>query len=491
MTDKLAKSAFYTPLTYNSNIWSPTEVDKLESLSESEYREVVKSCRFFYKHDPIVSTVFNKMVDIGITELKVEKSKLSPNEFKIINALRDELEEFAEAMALEYLITGLVVPEVKFAAARKDDLQEFGIKRYDTLIMPMEMWLRDPSTIKINSTIVTSDPSYFVQIPDELLYFVKNGGKYPDGTADPKLFAELKAYYPEFLTEVMAGQKYILLDNPWIIRRRPLSDSPYPVPYLMSALEPLRHKRNLRRMDYAIAARVISAIQLFKLGDKDFPITEDQTDAIESLKEQMYWRNSGNRDVERIFQLFSNHTLQIEWIYPPVDALLDEKKYTEVNEDIIVGMGFPKILMTGEVSRSGTSQPEYAMMSPLETIKNFRRKITKVLNNIVDEVINQNNLKGTTEVYFADINLHSYADFTNAMTKLYDSGNISRTSLADAFGYNLEEEMEQKKEDEKLMKDLGLEAFAPKPFSPQPKAPGTDQQPQDQKQPNPQNKQQQ
>ena len=50
------------------------------------------------------------------------------------------------------------------------------------------------------------------------------------------------------------------------------------------ALEPLKHKRNIRRMDYSIASRVISAIQLIKLGNDDFPVTEDDEDAFKAGK---------------------------------------------------------------------------------------------------------------------------------------------------------------------------------------------------------------
>ncbi len=466
---KLSTSAFLPSVVDNNlNPWSSSGVDKLEDFTLENFREIVKACRFFYKHDSIVSTVINKLVDISITELIIPKNNLSANEYRIISALKDELQEFAENMALEYLISGLVVPEIKYANATKEQLKSFGIKKYETLVLPVSMWLRDPMTIIINSSMFMDEPSYFVEIPENLRIFITNNGVYPDGTKDEETYRMLLAYYPEFVADVRNGAKSILINNPLIIRRRYLSNSPYPIPYLTSVIEALRHKRNLRRMDYATASRVIGAIQLFKLGNDNFPVTQDQEDQFDQLKNQMYYRYSGNKDLERIFQLFSNHTLQIEWIYPPIDALLNDKKYAEVNQDIMLGLGFPRILMTGETEKSGTSNSEYATMSPIKTMENLRGKILNVLNSIVDKVIEENKLKGSVILRFAPINIINFEAFINGIGQLYNTGNISRTSYAKIFGYDLEEEFNLRSNEKELMNQLEIDEFEAQPFSPKP-----------------------
>lgn len=221
-------------------------------------------------------------------------------------------------------------------------------------------------------------------------------------------------------------------------------------------------------MDYSLAARVIEAIQLFKLGDKDFPVTEDDESQFDYIKQQMMWRNSNGRDVERVFQLFSNHTLNIEWIVPPVDALLNETKYKDVNQDIIFALGFPRILITGESERTGSSDPEFAMMSPLKTMDNFRDKIIAVLGRIVNEVAMRNNLKSSPIVRFTPINLQAFRDYISALKDLYDSGNLSRKSYADYLGYSWDDEIGQREVEDTYMKDHGIGEFAPQPFSPTP-----------------------
>jgi len=416
------------------------------------------------------STVLNKIVEIGINDLVFDRNGLSINEFRIFTNIKEKLLEFAENCALEYLISGLVVPEIKYTPTTKEELKDLGIKKYDSLILPEVMWLRDPETIKINDPMILDEPSYYVEIPGDLHFFIIHEGQYPDNTKDLDLYEKLLTLYPVFVEQVRAGVKYIPLENKLIIRRKVLSNTCYPLPYLFPSLEALKHKRNLRRMDYSLASRVITAIQLFKLGSDEFPVTESEEDQSQFnfIRDQMSWRNTAGQNTERIFQLFANHTLNIEWIMPDVQALLNEKKYSEVNQDIFFSLGFPKILTTGETERSGASDPEFATISPVKTMENLRTKILFILRGIVKEIARSNNLKTFPGTRFKPINLHSFSNFVEGMTSLYQTGNISRTSYTEAFGYNLEEELKTKSEENELMKELGVDEFPAQPFSPQP-----------------------
>lgn len=464
---KLAKSQYSVDSQTSSDPWSPDDVDKMDSVKFNDYKKLVKECRFYYRKDPISSTVINKLIEIGITDIVFDIGKLSENELRLFYALQDDLQKFAEDCALEYLITGLVVPETKFEAKPQQDYREYGIKKKSTINVP-NLWIRDSSTIKMNSSFDGGEPSYFVEVPTNVVTFIQQKGRYEDGTVDIKKYEELLKLYPAFVSDIHKGITEFLLENNLIIRRKPLPDSPYPTPYIYSALENLKHKRNLKRLDYSIAARAIGAIQQFRVGNDEFPATEDQSDIFENLKEQMSYRNSQKADIERIFQLFTNHTVEIEWIFPPLDSLLDDKKYTPVNEDIFFALGFPRILTTGETGRSNTSDPEFASMSPVKTMYSMQKAILSILKGVVKQIAIENGLSEYPNIRFEPISLHNFADFITGLRNLYDTGNLSRTTFAGAFGYNFSEEAQQLEKDKKLMKSYGLEEFAPRPFSPQP-----------------------
>lgn len=455
--------------TYNGfTNWEPEDVDKLDVYDLDKFIDIVNDCRFFYERDPIAATVINKLVDIGISDIEIDKGQLSENEYRIFVGLKDKLLSFMESCALEYLLSGFVVPEIKYNPSNRETLQKMGVKKYNTIIIPTDMWLRDPTTIKINSTMVLDKPSYFIKVSEELYYFIMHEGEYADGTKDPELWLYLQSNYPEFIYYVKAGNKLIPYYNELILRRKITTKSPYPIPYLYPALEALKHKRNLRRMDYSIASRVISAIQLVKLGDKDFPLLEEDDDAFASIKNQMAWRNSQYKDIERIFQLFANHTLTIEWVYPPVEALMNDKKYAEVNQDIFFALGFPKILITGESERSNSSDPEMAMISPVKTMEKMQRDLLSILKDIIYKITTLNDFKSAPDVRFSKISLYSIEQLITILTTLYNTGNLSRETFDKAFGYSFSEEVEKRSKEEKKMVELQVPGFSPQPFSPPP-----------------------
>jgi hypothetical protein len=457
-----------------SNPWTAEDVDKPEVEDIDEFREVTDLCRFFYKRDPIASTVINKLIDIGVTQLDFEHAELKPNQEKLIESMLPSFEEFAEVMALEYLLSGLLVPEVSFTAVPKEELNKLGVKRYSTFVLPTDMWLRDPMTIKIKQ-VWTSKPSYYVEIPDEMIHFIQTGGYYDDNTEDKELYRELATRYPKFVAAVKAGKTEVKLDNDRIERRRVVSGSPYPVPYLYGATESMKHKRNIRRMDYSVASRVISAIQLIKAGNDEYPLTEDDDEVLEGLKDKMYWRNSSRLgDIERIFQLFTNHTVTVEWVFPDMSSLLDDSKYKDVNRDIFYALGFPAILVTGETERSSASEAEYALLSPIKTMENFRYKLLKILNDILEETLDLNDLKLNTQLRFKPINLQALIDFYEILTKLYESGSLSREEYVAGMGYNLDDELEKLEGEKAKMEEMDLPEFGPQPFAREPKNMGGD-----------------
>lgn len=467
---KLALASSSYSVAASTNVWKDVKTFSTKSTDKDAYNEMVTLCRFFYKTEPVVSTVINKLVEIGINDIIISKKGLSDNEFRVFQSLKPRLLDFSEAMAQELLLSGLVVPEIGYGPVDKEEIAELGIKKYSRLIFPISMWVRDPNSIQINSSLMSDSPSYYVIIPDEVVYFIKNKGKYSDGNSDPDLFAELKTYYPDFVKKVLAGEKQFLLDNKLIIRRKYLADSPYPIPYISSALDALQHKRRMRRMDYSIMDKVISAIMHIKVGSDEFPVTEEDDSTFTSIRNQLQLRFQSDLNLERIFQLITNHTVDISWVFPETGLLSDDKRYDGINEEILFALGFPRVLITGETARTGTSNPEIAILSPLKTMDFIRRKILKVLKEICRVVAEENNFKVPASVTFKALNLHSFNEFMTSLEKLYNMSGVSRTSVADYLGFDFQDEVDKLETEKALIEDKGLSTFGEQPFS---RDPGT------------------
>jgi len=474
LINQSAKSLYSYASTENP--WTPDDVDKFGMRgveSAEDYHKVVNSCRFFYRRDPLASIVINRMVELSINSLLLSKKGMKSTEFDIYESILPDLQEFLESCAVEYLVSGLVMPNVEFKKYTKRDLAVHGIKYKSSLILPDYYWLRDPASIIINVPFAKENPSFFVKIPERLRHFIQNKGVYPDLTDDKKLYQQIVKDYPELIKAVETHEPLPLPEDVFYIRRRFLSDSPYPVPFLYSALESMKHKRNLKRMDYSVTSRVISAIQHFKAGDKDFPLVDEDDTQLESLREQIKWRDSNGMDIERIFQLFTNHTVTIEWVYPDTKLLLDNTKYASVDSDIVIALGFPRILLTGETERSGTSNSSVAVVAPTRTMENMRNKLIKIARDVLFDVAEKNGLKSLPKIRLAPINLYEFKDFIAGLQELYKTGNLSREDYSSVFGYEFEETAGKIQEEQELIEEMGIPEFSPVPFSEKPGATDT------------------
>lgn len=463
----LAKSSYGINLaSASTNPWKDPSKDVDKEVEFDDFVKTIRLCQFFYTTEPIVSTVINKLVEIGINDLTISKSGLSENEFRVFTALKPRLLEYAETLAQEFFLSGLVVPEISYGAVDKDTIFELGIKKYSRLIFPLSMWIRNPETIKINSSVMSDQPSYYFVVPDEVVSFIKEKGTYPDGREDKDLYDKLKTYYPEFVSKVMSGETEFLLDNKLIIRRKFLSDNPYPIPYISPVLDALQHKRKMRRVDYSIMDKTLGAILHIKVGSDEFPATNSEEDVamLDEIRNQLSYKFMTDQNLERIFQLVTNHTVNLEWVFPDTELLRDTEKYNDINQEILFGLGFPRVLITGESQRSGTSDPEIALISPVKTLEAMRRKIIKIIREICKQVALQNSFK-VPQVTFKSLNLHAFKDFMEALFKVYDASGVSRTALAESLGYDIMEQLDNLEKEKQELETRELSGVGVQPFS--------------------------
>lgn len=447
-----------------NNIWASNSLpDKMEI--SNDYFKQVQMCRFFYSRDPIVSGAINKQVELAFNGYKPKRASCSDEEFEVYSYCNDVILECLKGMALEFLTSGLIVPEIGWKRVTGGEL---GLKnrRNRSYTVPEYIWLRPAENLILKPSPIPTKVRIFVKLSSEDIVFIQTGGTYSDGTKDPELYAQLLRDYPDYVRMVLDGKTEIPLVNHFSLRRKVTPMSIYPTPYLLPALESLIHKRNLKKMDYSIASRVISAIQLIQLGDKDFPLTEDDADSMDDLKKQMTWRTTQS-NLDRVFQLFGNHTLKITWVYPDTAALLDDTKYISVNEDILHALGIPKIITVGETGRSATSQAEFALLPPVEVLKNLRNDLSPFVKDLYSQIMERNRFKEAPVVGFSPIKLYDPEKISKVGETLFNNGALSPQTWDEISGFDIEYENEQelRKAAEEITKRLGIESTPQVPFS--------------------------
>ena len=439
-----------------------SEPDRMEL--PKDYTKLIKLCRFFYKHDPIAGTVLNKMVDCAITPLRNRKSKCTDVEYAVYRALEPGLQEFFRNACLEYLLSGLLLTEYEWVKRSGNTIR--GLAPQRKVWLPDNFWFRDPATIQIKPSFLPNRKNYYVKVDTKLIQFIKENGKAGiiDGCG-PEEYKVLVENYPEFVTQVKAsksGSLLVLLPDADPMTGRCLPDELYPIPYMTNALESLMHKRNMRQMDYAIAARVTSAIQLIKMGNDDYPVTSE--DDFNALKARIN-STSEKSTPERLFQLFTNHTVTIEWVYPNTEAMLNDEKYRSIDNDVISAFGFPRSLITGETLRSNVGGEELASFSPLATMEGIRDKFVNWTAALYEEIRVKNDFKNAPIPKFEPIRLYKLSDLNKIGESLYKEGSLSRTSRLESQGYDLETEVERLTDEREVYEQNKLEPAPAMPFS--------------------------
>ncbi len=458
-----------------SNLLFTTEVDKMEI--PKDYKQLIKICRFFYKRDPIAGQAVNKMVDCAITPLRNRRALCTEEEIAVYNSLLEMLQEFFRNVFLEYLLSGLVIPHYEWVRKSGAELSD-NLNSRRRVWVPDNIWFRDPATVTIKKSPIPNKKYFYVEVSPELIEFIKNKGKVKGKPEDRETYEALVNNYPDFVKAIQDSKGFsstqILLTDVRPITGRWLPDDLYPTPYMTNALESLMHKRNLRKMDYAIAARVTAAIQLVKLGSDEFPCTDSKD--FDDIKDKINY-NTTKGQAEKIFQLFANHTLTIEWVHPDTAAMLNQEKYRSVEDDIISALGFPRSLITGETLRSNvTAGSEMATFSPVATMEGIRDKLVEWTKGLYKEVQEKNRFAHCPIPRFEQMKLYKLLDLDTIGKNLYMEGSLSRTSRLEMQGLDLETELERKRAEEEEYKKRGLDKAPAIPFSsPQINQPSTPQ----------------
>jgi hypothetical protein len=435
---RVAKASYFTSYLATQPIYTPPVNKSLisgyynPSVKLFDYHELIKVCRWFYTFDPIAGTVIERMADMSVTEIRNRRkgkrntAPVDDTTLAYYNAIAKRIRPLIKAIALEYFIHGLAVPDYTFERVRGDLLSgHLGRRR---VWAPAKAWVRNPENIVLERKPAGLDRAIFLKIPSQDISFVKNKGYYEDGNYDPETYQKLLREFPEYVRAIESGKTTILLENVRPILRKITSYNEYPSPFLTKAIKALQHKEAIKQMDRSIANRAIEALRHVKVGDKDFPADDDDITSARAALEQ----NSSSS--ERVYNLITPHTYDIQWILPPLEALLSPVKYDEPNADIFLGLGFPRILTVGETLRSNSSDSKIASLGPRATLEDLRDSLVTWLEGLYQELAELNGFTRIPEPYLTPIQTMDYTALVQFAVNAMIAGGISKNDLAQLYG---------------------------------------------------------
>lgn len=430
-----APTPFMVNGQYVAGYYDPT-VTPFDNSREYTYHEYIKYCRYFYETDTIVGTVIERMVDMSITKLRNRRNKDGVETYaKYFDAVAEYLQPYLKAMALDYFIHGMVVPEMTYETIMGNKVDStLGRKRVQ---FPTNFWIRNVEFIELRRKPVGMERAVYLRIPQDEIDFILTKGKRKDGSDDRQGYLDLVREYPAYVRAIEKGQRIFPLPDARPIYRKLRSYKDYPKPYLQNALFALQHKYYLKIMDRSIAARASELLRQVKVGSDKFPATDDDIKATETVL--------GNASVtgDRVFNFFTNHTVEISWVTPPMDALLNEAKYVEPNADIFLALGFPRILAVGETLRSNSTDNKMASLGPISTLNDIRDSILAWIETFYAELAEKNGFTWYPKPFFSPIALQDITALTQLAIQAQQIGAISKDTIAQLYGTTYEDEQEK------------------------------------------------
>jgi hypothetical protein len=457
--------SFYFPGSVVDQQYQMLGLSPEKLMIPRNYHSVIKMCYDFYQRGASVTTVINRLQEFTITDIRNGQSRNTTNECNtfyscVLTRNPAKLHRFLNNLALEYYLSGLLIPRVEYIDVKGHDIHP-DLKPSKTYKMPIFDWY--PPLLTYVDWVGWGKRAFWLKVPSSDLSLIRNSSG--EAIKEQQLKQRMQMFetlFPMWVEDIRNGADKVQIPDPVYILRKETSYSPYPTPYLYNVLEPLTYKQQLRRMDFSVASRVINAILLVQEGSDMFPLTEETRENLDELKAQILGRANNPAMMERLFILFSNHTTQLKWIHPDVTTMLNQDKYREVNDEITEGLGFSTTLVSGSTGRSGLGA-EISTWGLLPMMEQLRAELIDYVSKQYEVLGDLNGFRNIPTPEFRPVKLQDSVKTAAVFAQAFKEGNLSRTTRDDMLGLNFDSEVELMKDELDEME--GLPPFPPMPYS--------------------------
>jgi hypothetical protein len=212
-------------------------------------------------------------------------------------------------------------------------------------------------------------------------------------------------------------------------------------PYLWRTIDELRFKKLLRDMDISVAESVINTLTIIKLGntEKGFPATSDMFVKVASLL----------KTNTKSHNLIWNDLIDIQAEYPPVDKILGEEKYEQVNKEIRSALGIPEVILAGD-GKGNFANSFIAVKTLVERLEGARQAVLRWLKEQVAIVAEAMDFRKPPIIKMDHIDLNDETEQKRLMLELADRGMMSYKTCVEAFGENFDIEVQRMKEEDQF-----------------------------------------
>jgi hypothetical protein len=441
----------------------------------SRFRDVIWACRQAYLSVGVVRNVIDLMTDFACEDLKiVHPDKKVEAFFKVWIAkvkLKDAIDEFVR----HFLVDGNVVVKRNLARLSKPVEDQWMEKTMTADEGAEKLYVED----QVNKREI---PWRFSFLNVAALYWIGGEAARASGTRQlafrpsesvinairtpsDDFQRRLSENIPADVRRAVTNSNNLVpldMEQLYVAHNKKDSWEDWSPPFLYSVLRDIAFKHKLRQAEMSALDGVINVIRIWKLGDHTngiFPGTKPIEKLLEILQ-----TNPGGGAIDIVW----DSMIEMKDYYPPIDKILGEEKYNQVNRDILIGLGVPEVLIGGQGANFSNSFIQLKTL--VEKLNYVRDKAKDWLYQEVHLVCRAMDIPVAPKIRFNQMNLEDENIARKLIVGLLDRNVISVEAVLESYGEDFLIEMERINKEKEMLKDSGVKKLSP--LDPKPVAKG-------------------
>jgi hypothetical protein len=312
--------------------------------------------------------------------------------------------------------------------------------------LPVGYTVLNPQLVEIDGNLLFDKVNVKLTPPNELKDLLKK----PKSELTEEESELIKALPSELKKAAEQGGSFPL-DSRLVgfVTYRKMPYERYAKPRSLRLFDNIEYKRSLKQADLSTLDGITNYILKITVGNDEFPCSgQDELNAVANL-----FNTAG-----KSFDVVWNHTLKVEKIVSPeIGDILGKEKYSQVNDDMFVGLSLARALIDGS-GEMNAGQEKLVVKGIEEEIDYARRQVTRWIYREYRQIAEAMNFDRFPRIRWDDGVLKDTIMYMNILSQLVDRRMLSYRTALEELGFDYDTELFNMEAEFKLVEDgtLGI-----------------------------------
>lgn len=457
-----SKDALATVLNDDFRVRSPFSRSDYDAFRPNErvpnkFKDVILACRGIYLRTGIVRNVIDLLTDFATDGIRIVHPDKKTEAFCRIWAKKVALLDVADEFSRHFLLDGNVVVKRYTAKLTKPVKNEWEAFSADQKIYTSDRTPKNDIPIRYNFLNIAA--LYWLGGNEAKAKGERKLAFKPHSSIDKKVSSPSDSIVNKnsnlsSVTGLSSGDLVpIDMSTVYVAHNKKDSWEDWAPPFLYSVISDVNFRDKLKQAELSALDGFINVIRLWKLGDHKEGFLPNQA-AVNKLLELLEYNTAGGA-----IDIVWDSLIDMKEFYPPVDKILGSEKYTQVNRDILIGLGIPEVLLGGEGANFSNSFIQ--LKTVVERINNVRAKLADFIDAELRMLANAVGFEIAPKVKIPKFTGEDENVSRKLIIGLLDRGIISVEAVHDTYGEDFLLEMDRIKNEKKIFKESGVEVINP------------------------------